>query len=132
MLSQGWPMLAKAFALVLQLPPMAFSPATPPAFRPPRELTCPVGDLGRPWTPPSPRPLWSARISVDPRDLRPGESARLVNPLADILLLFALAGLASNTGGSVEFRSWSDRNTPFAAPVTAPYAPLSPWAKPGF
>ncbi|WP_243287461.1 hypothetical protein [Geothrix terrae] len=125
-------MLAEAFALVLQLPPLAFSPAAPAAFRPPRELTCPVGELGRPWSPPSPRPLWSARLAVDPRDLRPREPAHLVNPLADLLLLFALAGWASSTGGTVDFRPWPDRNPLFATPPMAPYASPVPWAKPGF
>lgn len=132
MLSPGCPMLAEAFALVLQLPPLAFSPAAPPAFQPPRELSCPVGELGRPWTRPSPPPLWSARLSMDPRGLRPGEPARLVNPLTDILLLLALAGWASSTGGTVDFRPWPDRNPLFAAPPMAPYASPDPWAKPRF
>lgn len=126
-------MLTEAFALALQLPPLAFSPAAPlRAFQPPRELSCPVTDLGRPWSPPAPHPLWTARLAVDPRSLRPRGPEHLVNPLADILLLFALAGWASNTGGTVDFRPWPDRNPLFATPLNMPYAPPSSWAKPGF
>jgi len=124
-------MLAEAFTLALQLPPLAFNAAPPPrAFQPPRELTCPVGELGRPWSPPAPRPLWTARLSVDPRSLRPRKPEHLVNPLADILLLFALAGWASNTGGSVDFRAWPERNPALAAPVFPPFTPVTSWANP--
>ncbi|WP_257307258.1 hypothetical protein [Geothrix campi] len=123
-------MLTEAFALVLQLPPLAFNPDAPPAFRPPRELTCPVAQLGRPWLPPSPRPLWTARLSVDPRDLRLREPAHLVNPLADLLLLFALAGWASSTGGTVDFRTWPERNPGLAVPPVPPFSPATSWANP--
>ena len=124
-------MLTEAFALVLRLPPLAFGPDVPaPAFLPPRELTCPVGALGQPWLPPSPRPLWTARISVDPRSLRLREPEHLVNPLADILLLFALAGWASSTGGTVDFRTWPERNPGLAAPPVSPFSPATSWANP--
>ena len=126
-------MLTEAFTLVLQLPPLAFGQALPPsAFQPPRELTCPVRDLGRPWVPPAPRPLRTARISLDPRNLRPNEPEHLVNPLADFLLLFALAGWASSTGGTVDFRAWPERNALVVAPLFPPFSPLGSPAKPGF
>lgn len=135
-------MLTKAFMLVLQFPPLAFGPAMPPpAFQPPRELTCPVGDLGRPWVLPTPRPLWTARISLDPRNLRPSEPDHLVNPVTDMLLLLALAGWASSTGGTVDFRAWPERNAQQVAPLFPPFPPFSPFspfshigspAKPGF
>jgi hypothetical protein len=126
-------MLIEAFTLVLQLPPLAFNTAAPPsALRPLRELTCPVGELGRPWSPPAPRPLWTARLSVDPRSLRPRDPQHLVNPLADFLLLFALAGWASSTGGTVDFRAWPERNPMLAAPVSTPIASDPLWANPRF
>lgn len=97
--------------LILQLPPLAFRPALRPApFQPPRELTCPLAALGRPWQPP---PLPAARVRrfpLDPGLMRPSEPEHLLNPVADIFLLYGLAGLASSTGGSVDFRSWSERN----------------------
>ena len=126
-------MLIEAFILVLQLPPLAFGPALPPsALQAPRELTCPVGDLGRPWVPTAPRPLWTARILLDPRNLRPGEPEHLVNPLADSLLLFALAGWATSTGGTVDFRAWPERNGTLVAPAFPPSSPMGSPAKPGF
>lgn len=126
-------MLTEAFTLALQLPPLAFNPGPPlHAFEPPRELTCPVQELGRPWSPPAPRPLWTARLPVDPRSLRPREPEHLVNPLTDFLLLFALAGWASSTGGTVDFRAWPERNSTMAAPVPPLFAGSGPWAKPGF
>ena len=126
-------MLTEAFTLALQLPPLAFNVTPPPgALRPPRELTCPVGDLGRPWSPPAPRPLWTARLSVDPRSLRPRDPQHLVNPLADFLLLFALAGWASSTGGTVDFRAWPERNPMLAAPVSVPTLSDPLWANPRF
>ena len=126
-------MLTEAFTLVLQLPPLAFGPARPPsAFQAPRELTCPVGDLGRPWVLPAPRPLRTARISLDPRNLRPGEPDHLVNPVTDMLLLLALAGWASSTGGTVDFRAWPERNGTLVAPVFPPSSPMGSPAKPGF
>lgn len=86
-------LLTEAFTLLLQRPPLAFNTTLPPlAFRPPRELTCPVRDLGRRWGPAAPRPLWTVRISVNPSILRPDERDHLMNPVADTLLLFALAG----------------------------------------
>jgi hypothetical protein len=123
-------MLTEVFAIVLQLSPLAFSEAPPPRrFPAPRELTCPIGELGRPWSPPAPRPLWTARLSVDPRSLRPQEPKHLVNPLADILLLFTLAGWASSTGGTVNLNPWpwADRT-----PVYTPTTTSGSWAKPGF
>ncbi|WP_257312970.1 hypothetical protein [Geothrix fuzhouensis] len=128
-------MLTEAFTLVLQLPPLAFNQAPlPGAFQAPRELVCPVEELGRPWSPPAPRPLWTARLSVDPRSLRPGGPEPLVNPLADLLLLLGLAGLASSTGGSVNFNPWPwpDRTPTWAAPLAAPFTPSQFRAKPGF
>jgi hypothetical protein len=125
-------MLPEAFALALQLPPLAFNLGPPArAFQPPRELTCPVRELGRPWSPLAPRPLWTARLVVDPRSLRPREPEHLVNPLADFLLLFALAGWASSTGGTVDFRTWPERNPTLAAPPPPPFMSSGSWAKPG-
>jgi hypothetical protein len=125
-------MLAEAFTLVLQLPPLAFSAEAPPrAYQPPRELTCPVGELGRPWSPPAPRPLWTARLAVDPRSLRPGRPDHLLNPLADALLLLALAGWASSTGGTVDFRPPAGWSPVLAAPLAPPYVPPGTWPKAG-
>ena len=66
---------------------------------------------------------------MDPRSLRPPEPPHLVNPLADILLLFALAGWASNTGGTVNFNPWP---WPDRTPVYTPTTGSGSWAKPGF
>ncbi|GLH67669.1 hypothetical protein [Geothrix edaphica] len=124
-------MLTEAFALVLQLPPLAFNEAPPPrGFQAPRELTCRIGELGRPWSPPAPRPLWSTRVAMDPRGLRPQEPKHLVNPLADFLLLFVLAGWASSTGGTVDFRTWPERNPGLATPPVSPFSPATSWANP--
>lgn len=122
-------MLTEAFSLVLQLPPLAFNGPQPPgAFLPPRELTCPVQALGRPWMPLPPQPSKTSQIRLNPNDLRPQEPACLVNPLADLLLLLALSGLASSTGGGVDFRTWSDRHPGLATPPL--FVPMA--AKPGF
>src|SRR5512133_3884984 len=126
-------MLTEAFTLALQLPPLAFNQApTPHAFQPPRELVCPIEALGRPWSPPAPRPLWTARLSVDPRSLRPREPQHLLNPRAGILLLFASAGWASSTAGTVHFNPgpWSDHTPGMAAPVAVPFTTSNSWAKP--
>lgn len=122
-------MLTEAFALVLQLPPLAFNGPQPPhPFQPPRELTCPVQALGRPWIPHAPQSSTISQIKLNPNDLQPREPPRLLNPLTDLLLLLALSGLASSTGGTVDFRSWSDRHP---GPITPPlFAPMM--AKPGF
>lgn len=122
-------MWTEAFSLVLQLPPLAFNGPQPPgAFLPPRELTCPVQALGRPWMPLPPQPSMFSKIQLNPNDLRPREPARLVNPLADLLLLLALSGLASSTGGGVDFRTWSDRHPGLVPPPL--FVPMV--AKPGF
>lgn len=122
-------MLTEAFTLVLQLPPLAFNGPRPPhPFQPPRELTCPVQALGRRWIPLAPQPSRTSQIQLNPNDLRLHEPPHLVTPLTDFLLLLALSGLASSTGGKVDFRSWSDRHPGLVTPPL--YAPMM--AKPGF
>lgn len=126
-------MLLETFALALQLPPLAFSPAALPRPLPrPRVLTCPIQDLGRPWSPPLSLPIRSARVAMDPWNLRYRTPEPLVNPLADILLLFALAGWASSTGGTVDFRPPAERNPFPAAPLAPIYTPQWLPANPGF
>lgn len=126
-------MLAEVFTLLLQLPPLAFQrPLTVPSHQPPRELTCPVAELGRPWQPPAPR-LRSVRLPLDPAHLRPRAPDCVLSPVADLFLLFALAGLASSTGGSVDFRSWSERHTPALLPLlSGPLSWVSAQANPRF
>lgn len=122
-------MLSEALNLVLQLPPLAFNSTPPPLpFQPPRELTCPVADLGRPWAPPVRPSLRIVQNSPNLNDLRPHEASCLGSPLADVLLLLALSGLASSTGGTVEIRTWPERHTGFVTPPL--FAPMA--AKPGF
>ncbi len=96
-------MLTEAFALVLQLPPLAFGPALPVrAFDPPNDLVCAVQDLGRiqePVRPPRPAFL---STSLDPRALRPDQLRHLINPAMDFFLV--LGALAATRGG------WDDRS----------------------
>ena len=123
-----------AFALTLQLPPLAFNTTPPtPIYSPPRELTCPVPELGKPWAPPPPRPIWTRLREVEPRGLRPREPDHLLNPVADIFVFFALAGLASHTGGTVDLRPWFDRTAEgMVQPPLFPPSSAQPPAKPRF
>lgn len=93
-------MLGTPLVLVLQLPPLAFGPALPPAHQMPRELVCDVRDLGK--------PTRLATLSVPnlPRFATPRpDRAYLIGPKADhfIYVLGILA--AGATGGTVDTRS---------------------------
>ena len=120
-------MLAASLLLILDLPPLAFGPAMPPAFAPPPELTCPVAELGRPLrlAPAAPPRL---RPGLDPRTLRPAPARHLVNPLADGLLLLATA---YGTRAAWDDRTWSTKAWAAAGAVTPvlipPQAPPA-WA----
>ncbi len=121
-------MLIAPLVLVLELPPLAFGPPLPlRALPPPRELTCEVGELGRPQPlklPPHPGPR---SYAVDPAALRPGAPLRhLVNPVVDGLLV--LGALAATHGGWDE-RSWGLRtwgNVGGVTPVLVPPMALPP------
>jgi len=119
-------MLIAPLVLVLELPPLAFGPRLPlQALAPPRELTCGVGELGRPQAlrlPPHPGPR---SYAVDPAALHPGAPLRhLVNPVVDGLLV--LGALAATRGGWDErtwgLRSWGNIGgvTPVLIPPMAP------------
>ncbi len=95
-------MLAEAFSLIIQLPPMALGPALPPSpFLIPRELVCDIHELGRVQEP-IPRP-WPtlALIGLDPRTLKPSVDRHFLNPAAEFVLI--MGALASTRGG------WDDR-----------------------
>lgn len=119
-------MLTAPLLVLLELPPLAFGPALPPpAFAPPRELSCPVGELGRPGALRVPgRPAGPGRIALDPAHLQPGTPRALVHPVVDgMLVLLALAA----THGSWDERAWILRNwaqTGAVTPVLIP--PLAP------
>ncbi len=93
--------------LLLELAPLAFGPTLPAAaFLPPRELTCPLHDLGR-------APAWVAPLAsrtagptLDPRTLTPTREQYLVNPLVDGLMLLATA---YGTRATWDDRTWSTR-----------------------
>ena len=119
-------MLIAPLVLVLELPPLAFGPRLPlQALAPPRELTCGVGELGRPRAlrlPPHPGPR---SYAVDPAALHPGAPLRhLVNPVVDGLLV--LGALAATHGGWDDrpwaLRSWGNMGgvTPVLIPPMAP------------
>jgi len=101
-------MLIAPFLLLLELPPLAFGPSLPPqALVPPRELTCPVGELGRPQALKLPPPPGPRSYAVDPTSLQPAAPLRhLVNPVVDGLLV--LGALAATRGGWDE-RTWGLR-----------------------
>ena len=110
--------------VLLQLPPLAFGPVLPPpAFAPPRALTCPVGELGRPEALRVPVPPGPASFAVDPASLRPGAVRPLVHPAVDgLLVLLALA----STHGGWDDRTWGQRTwaaTGAATPVLIPALP---------
>ena len=97
-------MLTQAFALVIQLPPLAFGPTLPARpFDPPRALVCPVQDLGRVQEPVGTRLSVSFSTFLDPRALKPEQLRHLINPAVDFLLV--LGALASTRGGWDE-RPW--------------------------
>lgn len=92
-------MLTEAFSLMLQLPPLAFSPAAPSPWNPPYELVCEVRELGRP---PALRPV---RVPNLPRFSTPRAERRyLVGPRIDTAIWVAGLLLSGATGGSVDTR----------------------------
>lgn len=122
-------MLAETFTLVLQLPPLVFGPALPPpAFAPPRELTCEVRDLGRPQPlSVSPAPAFLG-VSLDARTLKPPKERYLVNPVVDGLLVL---GAMAATRGTWDDRSWSTKTwqaTGAVAPILIPLQPPPLWS----
>ena len=117
-------MLLEAFSLELQLPPLAFGPARHTgAFIPPRELICPVDELGRPpaefrfSTP-------AARRGPALGPLQPAPDTYLINRPADIFLLLAAAyaGKASWDTTPWSARTWGAAGgvAPVLIPTVAP------------
>ncbi len=117
-------MWVEAFSLVLQLPPLAFGPARPlEAFIPPRELICPVGELGHP--PAEFRfstPVARSRPALGP--LQPAPETYLINRPVDILLLLSMAyaGKASWDTTPWSTRTWGAAGgvAPVLIPTVAP------------
>jgi len=120
-------MLAEAFTLVIQLPPMAFGPPLPPpSFAPPRALVCPIRELGR-IQEPTPPQLLSFNASVDPRLLALAPDRYLVNRPVDLLLFLAAAYAGRATWDT---SSWSEgvwRGTGPVTPVLIPPMALPSW-----
>ena len=98
-------MLQEALALVLQLPPAAFGPTLPPpAFVPPRELSCEVRDLGRIQVPPPPSWSLPGPAGAPIRAYLPGDDRRVVHPLLAFPMVWtALAA----TKGAWDERGWA-------------------------
>jgi hypothetical protein len=120
-------MLVEAFSLVLQLPPLAFGPAHPTAaFTPPRELICPVADLGRIPSEFSFSPL-PPQVRPTLRSLQPAPPTYLINRPADIFLLLAAAYAGK---ASWDTTPWADRTWGAAggvAPVLIPTVAPPSW-----
>ena len=99
--------MTEAFALLIQLPPLAFGPARPPeAFAPPRALVCPLRELGRIQAPGPPSPPTLPNPSLDPRSLALAPDRFLINRPADLLLFLAVAYAGR---ASWDDRSWAAR-----------------------
>jgi len=125
-------MLTIPFVLALQLPPLAFGPAPPaiPAFQPPWELTCRVGELGRPRVPPLRLPGLDRKIALSPESLHPRRPDHLVGPVTDIFLFLGLAVWSTHTGGQVAADAWPGQarvDSPLLAPsLGLPPPPATP------
>jgi hypothetical protein len=122
-------MLTEAFNLIIQLPPLVFGPALPPApFLIPRELVCDIHELGRvrepvpaPWSQPS-------TSSLGPRALVPTPDRHLLNPAVEFMLV--MGALASTRGGWDE-RAWATKRweaTGAVTPVLIPPQPPPIWS----
>jgi hypothetical protein len=120
-------MLALPLTLVLQLPPLAFGPAQPgaPAFQAPWELTCRVGELGRPRISPLRLPGLERRIALSPEALRPRGLEHLVGPVTDAFLFLGLAVWSTSTGGYVTPEAWPGPPG-VSSPLLAPSLGLPP------
>ncbi len=117
-------MIAEAFSLVLQLPPLAFGPArAPEAFAPPRALVCDIHQLGRVEVPELLVRLPPVQSALVPGDFRPAPERFLINRPVDILIalatIYAGRGTWDETPWSV--RTW--QATGAAAPVFVPPQP---------
>lgn len=120
-------MPALPLALALQLPPLAFGPAQPgtPAFQPPWELTCRIGELGQPRIPPLRLPGLDRRIALSPEALRPRGPEHLVGPVTDVFLFLGLAVWSTSTGGHVTPDAWPGPPR-VSSPLLAPSLGLPP------
>jgi hypothetical protein len=120
-------MLSLPLAILLPLPPLAFGPAQtePLAFQPPWELTCRIGELGRPRIPPLRPPGSSRRMPLPPETLRPRSPDHLVGPVTDAFLFLGLAVWSSSTGGQVAADAWPDPPR-VSSPLLAPSLGLPP------
>ena len=97
-------MLTEAFALVIQLPPLAFGPTLPARpFDPPKALVCAVEDLGRIQEPAGSLHSVAFTTFLDPRTMKPEQLRHLINPTMDFLLVL---GALASTRGSWDDRSW--------------------------
>jgi len=120
-------MLAEAFTLVIQLPPLAFGPALPPpAFALPRALACPIQELGR-IQEPTPPQLVSFNASPDPRIWASAPERCLVNRPVDLLLFLAAAyaGRATWEDRPYSARFWQAAGA--VTPVLIPPMALPSW-----
>lgn len=121
-------MLVEAFSLVLQLPPLAFGPVRPPdLYVLPKELVCPVQELGRIRTP---QQHWSRPPGdLDPRRLQPPAETFLVNRPVDLLLFLSLAYAGKATWDTAPWAARAWQATGAVTPVLIP--PMAPpsWAR---
>jgi hypothetical protein len=96
--------LTAPFLLLLELPPLAFGPSLPPSpFNMPRELTCPVAELGRLQAAPAYPPPALPSGFTDIPAWKPVKDRHLVNSAVDFALV--MGALATSHGG------WDDRPT---------------------
>jgi len=112
-------MLTETFTLLIQLPPLAFGPALPPSpFAPPRELVCPLVDLGR-ILEPAPRPIsYKSSVSTNFKSPFSTPDHYLVNGPVDALLF--LGALVGGRATWTDDRSWFDRTVHAPGALTPP------------
>jgi hypothetical protein len=112
-------MLTETLALLIQLPPLAFSPALPPSpFAPPRELVCPLVDLGRIQEPAPLFKSYKSNVSIDFKSPFSPPDRYLVNGPVDALLF--LGAVVGGRATWTDDRSWFDRTVHAPGALTAP------------
>jgi hypothetical protein len=118
--------LTETFALLIQLPPLAFGPALPPSpFAPPRELVCALVDLGRIQEPAPLFKTYKSTVFVDFKGPFSAPEHYLVNRPVDALLF--LGALVGGRATWTDDRSWFDRTVHAPGALnTTPFMTLVP------
>jgi hypothetical protein len=94
-------MLTETFSLILTLPPLAFGPAQPNPWAPPRLLTCDIRELWQPAAAQAAsRPIPNLPRFSTPRTPRP----HLLGPRLDAAIWEIGRLLVGATGGNVDIR----------------------------